>query len=654
MAFPPQYRESPPSLPSILSSGPGRYNLHHNVQFSGSPAISIPGLDPKDDVPPPLPPPRHLPCLEGATNHEESKNDPRDYGRISSSTHSGRSGYGSMHPGSFVDERSSYSRRGTRGSINGDEGYASYSATERFVAIGSTLQHLDDSNSSKVTLDADLGASNRDSRPTEFLHHSKFHFQTAADLHGDSMKKKLDPIRTFDRSPQAVTSSALSELVRRQPDPRAPTLSLPVQLPIHTRPALDSPTKMTDTPIFSAVSPRSASLRHFPGEHRLAKNGVDYDQSPRGRSCRNNSDDASSTHGSYEFAGAEDMEMDEATSPKRLHPDEAHATVGHKRRAASPPTGDYFIHGGPSDGRRRELGSRGSPTPRLTVIPQASSLSSAAVSRSNSYISTMSMAPSSATTATSFSRRSPGAASPGGVSPTSCNSPYTTPASLNQSPRNSISGRANTHGRTVSGTSTSKLADMQKPTGPKVQRVLMCECCPKKPKKFDTADELRYVLIDLPISLPGVHLHLYCSFVIYFRFSLLIVKQTSVLTRPRNNTSVHSAGIVSRTRMKPSGTRIRFTFDGIRGHVQHCPVMIGHSMIRQAILGRPTPVAIVVMSFPDQVEALEMVPCPEGSSPSTPQTMTGMIEFATYKKCTNSENATRPKSFTELIISGNI
>lgn len=341
-----------------------------------------------------------------------------------------------------------------------------------------------------------LITSTRDSRPTEFLHHSKFHFQTAADLHGDSMKKKLDPIRTFDRLPRSATSSALSEQVRRQPDRRAPTLSMPVQLPIHTRSLLDSPARMTDTPIFSAVSPRSGPFRHFLGDPRFAKDGSDYDQSPRGRSQRNNSDDASSTQGSYDFTGVEDMEIDEATSPKRLHPDEAYASVGHKRRAASPPAGDSLLHGVSSDIRRRELGSRGSPTPRLTVMPQASSLSSmssAAISRSNSYISTMSIPPSSVTTATSFGRRSPGAASPGAVSPTSCNSPYTTPASLNHSPRNSVSGRGNTHGRTISGTSPRKLADIQKPAGSKVQPVLMCECCPKKPKKFDTAEELRYV-----------------------------------------------------------------------------------------------------------------------------------------------------------------
>ncbi|KHN94373.1 Zinc finger, C2H2-type/integrase, DNA-binding protein [Metarhizium album ARSEF 1941] len=462
MAFPPRYREPPPSLPSIISSGPGRYDLHHDVPFPASSAMSIPRLDQKDVVPPPLPPPRHLPFLEGpAHSTDDSKKESMDCSHFGSSAHSG---YGSMQSGSFVDERSSCKRRGTGSSANGDEGYASYTATE----------------------------STRDPRPTEFLHRSKFHFQTAADLHGDSMKKKLDPIaaRTFDMSTRSATSSALSEQVRRQSDPRAPALSIPVQMPIHTRSLLDSPARITDAPMFSAVSPRSTPFRHLPGDNRMSKDGLDFDQSPRHRSGRNNSDDASSSHGSYEFTGAEDMEIDGATSPKRLYPDETYATVGHKRRAASPPSGETVLHGGSSEVRRRDLGSRGSPAPRLTLVPQTSSLSSSAVSRSNSYISTMSMAPSSATTTTSFSRRSPGAASPGGVSPTSCNSPYTTPVSLNHSPRNSISGRGGVHGRTVCGTSPRKLADIQKPAGAKVQRLFMCDCCPKKPKKFDTAEEL--------------------------------------------------------------------------------------------------------------------------------------------------------------------
>ncbi|QPG98496.1 hypothetical protein C2857_007667 [Epichloe festucae Fl1] len=464
MAFPPQRREPPPTLPSILSSGPGSYRRNnHDMSFSGSPAISIPGLQSQDNVPPPLPPPRYLPFLEIAAHPEHSKKEPRDYGHPASPV---PSGYGSMYS-SLNDDRSSLKRRDTVGSNNGDEGYASYTAAER-------------SRESRPT-------------PTDLLHQNKFHFQSAADLHCDSMKKKLDPIRTLDRSPRCIGLSALSEqFQQRSPNPRAPALSMPVQLPIHSRPGLDSPVRLSvDTPIFSAVSPRSAPFRHYP-EQRTGKDALDYDRSPRTRTRRNNSDDASSGCGGYEFTGAEDMEIDEATSPKRLHPEEAYMALGHKRRAASPPAGDH-LSGGSIDIHRGDLGSRGSPTPRLTVMPQTysvSSMSSAAISRSNSYISTMSIAPSSATTTTSHGRRSPGANSPGGMSPSSCHSPYTTPASINHSPRNSVSAKSNAHGRNVSGNSPRKMVDMQKPPGSKIQRVYMCECCPKKPKKFDTAEEL--------------------------------------------------------------------------------------------------------------------------------------------------------------------
>lgn len=131
MAFPPQRREPPPTLPSISSSGPGSYRRNnHDMSFSGSPAISIPGLESQDDVPSPLPPPRYLPFLEIAARPEHSKKEPRDYGHPASPV---PSGYGSMYS-SLNDGRSSLKRRENVGSNNGDEGYASYTAAERCVA----------------------------------------------------------------------------------------------------------------------------------------------------------------------------------------------------------------------------------------------------------------------------------------------------------------------------------------------------------------------------------------------------------------------------------------------------------------------------------------------------------------------------------------
>ncbi|KAG5927558.1 hypothetical protein E4U42_002107 [Claviceps africana] len=453
MAFPPQHRDPFLELPSILSPRPARCRRHHDLTLSGSPAITIPKLESRASVPPPLPPPRQLHRLETPARRERSTKELRAHGHSASPSSS--SIYGSMY--SLNRDRSGpKKRRGTVGSITGDEGYASYTAGER----------------------------SQGSRPTEFFQPCQLPFQSAADMHGDSMKKKLDTVCTLDRSLRCVAS---------------PALNMALHLPIHSRAHVDAPAGLSvDGPIFSAVSPGSALFRHFP-QPRMAREGPDMDYSPRTRTRRNNSEDASLSHRGCDFAGAEDTHVDKAVSPRRLRSEELCSTAGHKRRAASPPPSA----GGHPCGlftelRHRDLSTRASPTPRLHVMPQATSsastMSSAAISRSNSYISTISVAPSSATTTTttttSYGRRSSGANSPGGISPTGSNSPYTTPASTNHSPRTSISGRSTAHGRNMSATSPRKMADMQKPSGSKVQPLYMCECCPKKPKKFDTAEEL--------------------------------------------------------------------------------------------------------------------------------------------------------------------
>ncbi|KAG5989234.1 hypothetical protein E4U54_004389 [Claviceps lovelessii] len=461
MAFPPRHRDPFLELPSILSPRPGRCRRHHDIVLAGSPTVSIPKLESRGAAPPALPSPRHLPGLEIPVRREGLKK-PYSHSASSSSSHL----HISMHPSCNGDRSSRAKRRGTVSNIHGDEGYASYTAAER-------------------------RSHNR--RPIEFFQPCQLPFKSAADMHGDSMKKKLDTVCILDRSPRCMTLSAVMDH-GHQRNTRVSTLNIPVQLPFHRRSAGDSPAGLSvDTPIFSAVSPGSAPFRHFPPQ-RIIREASDIDYPPRTRTRRNNNDDVSSSgYGNYEFTGTEDTEMDDAMSPKRLRSEEVCSVAGHKRRAASPPAGDHLC-GASAEARRRDLNSRRSPTPRLHIMPQTSStssMSSAAISRSSSFISTMSAAPSTATTATSYGRRSSGANSPGGISPTCSNSPYTTPASVNHSPRNSISGRSTAHGRNISATSPRKMVEIQKPSGSKIQPVYMCECCPKKPKKFDTAEELR-------------------------------------------------------------------------------------------------------------------------------------------------------------------
>lgn len=418
--------------------------------------MAIPNSDPQDDVPPPLPPPRHPPCTNAPYRNDDMLRDSRDRAHPGSSF---SSGYGSV--ASSLAEDRPRQRRGPHSNAydDRDEGYSSLHSNERSL----------------------------DSFPSRFgLHHSSFQFQSPADIHGDSMKKKLNPLRTSEKPPSVSLLSASSDkLLSRRPglEPRyPPELSMPVKLPYHPR-VLDSPLSLTDPSPHSAVSPRSAPFGLSPADHRSPQDGSDVDRSPRARTHRNNSDDASSTQGSYDFAGAEDMDMDDAPPLRRLTVEDGYTASGQKRRAGSPPAADGSLLSQNDGLRRRDAGTRGSPAPRLTT-------SGLSLSRSSSYVSVASMAPST-TTANSYEHRSPGAHSSGGVSPTSGNSPYTTPMSLNPSPRGSISARTPVHTRNVSSTTPRRLPEMQKPGGSKVQGFFMCECCPKKPKKFETHEELR-------------------------------------------------------------------------------------------------------------------------------------------------------------------
>ena len=152
MAFPPQYREPAPTLPSIIAPGPGRYRAHHDMPFGRSPALSLPGLDMRDDVPPPLPPPRILPFGDSPHPSEHTRRDSRAYNASSSFA----SGYGSM-ASSHADDRPSFKRRDTGSTANGDEGYASYASTDRYGTAASSKRSGQSAANSSLKTDNPLG-----------------------------------------------------------------------------------------------------------------------------------------------------------------------------------------------------------------------------------------------------------------------------------------------------------------------------------------------------------------------------------------------------------------------------------------------------------------------------------------------------------------
>lgn len=90
-------------------------------------------------------------------------------------------------------------------------------------------------------------------------------------------------------------------------------------------------------------------------------------------------------------------------------------------------------------------------------------------------------------------------------------------------------------------------------TGPNMQsNAYICACCPKKPKKFETTQELRLVVVTL--------LQRSCK--------MLTISSRLETMKLRSSTRVHSAPIDSKTRTKQSVTRIPFTFASNFGHAR--------------------------------------------------------------------------------------
>ncbi|KDN64435.1 hypothetical protein CSUB01_11740 [Colletotrichum sublineola] len=442
--------------------------------YSSSAAVSISGSQRISNVaPPPLPPPR-FPLEQPHMHPHEPRQYHRDPSSYSPREHSYQDSIGSL------DDRPNYKRAGYR--HERDEGYASMGS-----ASASTR-----SECSLPSISAGFG-----------LHHNRFRFQSSANAFTD-MKKKLDPSKTFDNKHfvslfSASSVSATEPFSRRlSGDQRVAPLSVPTSLPFHPRTSnlLDSPDRKAQSP-HSALSPSPGSL-YMVHDYKTPRSVSDLDRSPPMRSRRDNSDDASS-HG-YEV---ENMEMEEAHSMKRLRKEDplrAHYDgAGTKRRASADP-GDSVPLGFTTQGdllRRREGNQRGSPTPRLSVIPQGSVSSISSSGRAGSYGSSLSLLTGSiASMSSSYGRVSPGGLSPGGISPGGTDPgyspPYSSTMSLNPSPRGSLSRAP--HQRTISGSRPfafpRTLNEVNKPGGNEVSGFFMCDCCPKKPKKFETAEEL--------------------------------------------------------------------------------------------------------------------------------------------------------------------
>ena len=220
-------------------------------------------------------------------------------------------------------------------------------------------------------------------------------------------------------------------------------------------------------------------------------------------------------HDSVMIFSDEDSSMDDGPHDKTFGgPDDLQlgTHAGMKRRASSPPretTREERSSVGSAAGttdlyhRRsmQQLPNRNSPAPRCRQLHYGSVSSvSSAGHRTGSLGSSLGLSIASSVTSLASGRISPSNLSPN-IDP-ELTGPFFTSRSLDPSPRASLS--YSSEPRKFSEIMQDQMqlspeeispqhADTsQLPTASRSGKI-QCECCPKKPKKFDTAEELRYV-----------------------------------------------------------------------------------------------------------------------------------------------------------------
>ncbi|KAJ5368302.1 uncharacterized protein N7496_008062 [Penicillium cataractarum] len=184
---------------------------------------------------------------------------------------------------------------------------------------------------------------------------------------------------------------------------------------------------------------------------------------------------------------------------------------GMKRRASSPPRepmGDdrHILHSATSNGDLSQRRTSGQPfTNTLSVNPSyapshrtLSAASSLSIRTSGSYSSALSIGGSSMTSLSPYDRPSPGGLSPSSDLDTfhekSILNP-SSPASLMQSLPRPVGGSSTLEPPATDATgkvSMPSILSVPKPSATsKMGGLYICDCCPKKPKKFDNQDDLR-------------------------------------------------------------------------------------------------------------------------------------------------------------------
>jgi hypothetical protein len=335
---------------------------------------------------------------------------------------------------------------------------------------------------------------------------------------GGSSPLSLRQPRKSPFSTSFSNGSVPSHSTQRYTKPGQKPLSMPT-FPSRLSPFETSPDRWLGTSKESRVGYSEAGLNY------RSPTGRDAAVSPRPQSPQTvaDYDDGASSisHSCRDGMSIEndmDFPLEESARLQRLHIDEhtrrgertsPTSAAGQKRKTLSSPRedGPPVLHTSTSISdlyRRRESVAsavRASPIGNHYHSNHGSVSSTASGTRNASLSSVPSLAAASVSTVDSYNRLSPGGFSPGGLSPGAV-SPRTTDSGesmfssskLNNSPRD---GPLRTLQRPMSDQrplvpARIPMDTLSQPKGGllKVQSGFVCECCPKKPKKFDTEDAL--------------------------------------------------------------------------------------------------------------------------------------------------------------------
>jgi hypothetical protein len=297
--------------------------------------------------------------------------------------------------------------------------------------------------------------------------------------------------------------------------------------------------KWYNSPQSGGVSPRTRVGWRDYGERRspsvesnTPSSALDYDQGSlrevnrrRYRGTTPSREDSislpsRSNRGSYDQGVFSDIEgefsTDEPAPPRQFilrepTPPYQESQHGMKRRASSPPREPlsddrHTLHVATSNGDLSQRRLSGHPfTNSLSVNPNyprsqrtLSAASSLSIRTSGSYSSTLSIGGSSMTSLSPYDRLSPGGLSPSSDLDTfhekSILNP-SSPAAVIQPVLARLPGPASLEPPPTDATGKlsvpTTILNVPKPAVPKIGGLFICDCCPKKPKKFDNQDDLR-------------------------------------------------------------------------------------------------------------------------------------------------------------------